>query len=81
MVELKIEIAPCSPVEVDRRFKGAYFIISAKTMEMRTSETSVYFNETTRRHISDGCHLHTRRHENLKSQMDKFIAMRTSNST
>jgi hypothetical protein len=81
MVELKIEIAPCSPVEVDRRFNDAYFIISATTMEIHTSETSVYFNETTRCRISDGCHLHSRRRENLKSQVDKFIAMRTSNST
>jgi hypothetical protein len=28
---------------------------------------SVYSNETTRRYIPEGCHLHTRRRENLKS--------------
>jgi hypothetical protein len=35
---------------------------------VRTSETSVYFNGTTRRYIPEGCHFHTRRRENLKSQ-------------
>jgi hypothetical protein len=33
-----------------------------------TSETSVNFYETTRRNIPEGCHLHTRHHENMKSQ-------------
>jgi hypothetical protein len=33
---------------------------------MRTSETSAYFDETTRRYILEDCHLHTRRSENLK---------------
>jgi hypothetical protein len=33
---------------------------------VRASETSVYFNETTRRYIPEGCHLHTSRRENLK---------------
>jgi hypothetical protein len=32
-----------------------------------TSETSVYFKETTRRYIAGGRHLHTRRRENLQS--------------
>jgi hypothetical protein len=35
---------------------------------VRTSETSVYSNETTRRCIPESCHLHTRRRENLKSR-------------
>jgi len=34
---------------------------------VRTSETSVYYNETTRRYIPEGSNLHTRRRENLKS--------------
>jgi hypothetical protein len=34
---------------------------------VRTSETSVCFNDTTRRYIPEGCHFHTRRRENLKS--------------
>jgi hypothetical protein len=32
-----------------------------------TSETSVYFNETARRYVREGCHLHTLCRENLKS--------------
>jgi hypothetical protein len=32
-------------------------------------ETPVYFNETTRCFISEGCHLHTLRRENLKSHV------------
>jgi hypothetical protein len=32
---------------------------------VRTSETSLYSNETTRCYIAEGCHLHTRRHEIL----------------
>jgi hypothetical protein len=31
---------------------------------VRQSETSVYFNETTRRYNPEGCHLHTRHSEN-----------------
>jgi hypothetical protein len=34
---------------------------------IRTSETSVYSNQTTRCHISEGSRLHTRCRENLKS--------------
>jgi hypothetical protein len=32
-----------------------------------TSEASVYFYETTRRNIPEGCHIHIRRREKLKS--------------
>jgi hypothetical protein len=39
-----------------------------KMMEaVRTSETSVYFNDTTWQYIPEGCHLHTRRRENPNS--------------
>jgi hypothetical protein len=34
---------------------------------VHTSETSMYFYETRRRHIPECCHLHTRRLNNLKS--------------
>jgi hypothetical protein len=37
------------------------------------SETSVYYNETTRSYIPNGSHLHTRRLENLKSHRDQFF--------
>jgi len=42
-------------------------------MEVRTSETSVYCNETTRRYISEGSNLHTRRRENLESHIYIFV--------
>jgi hypothetical protein len=46
-------------VEVDRRFKGAYCPIIALMMEaVRTSETSVNFNVTTRRYIPEDSKLH-----------------------
>jgi hypothetical protein len=32
---------------------------------VRTSEMSVYFNETTWSYIPESCHLHTRRRQNL----------------
>jgi hypothetical protein len=32
-----------------------------------TSQMSVYFNKTTRRYVSEGCHLHTLHHEDVKS--------------
>jgi hypothetical protein len=34
---------------------------------VRTYEMSVYFNEATRRYVSESCHLHTLRRENLNS--------------
>jgi hypothetical protein len=40
----------------------------------RTFETSVYFNEIARRSIREGCHLHTRRHENLKSHQLPLVS-------
>jgi hypothetical protein len=33
-----------------------------------TSETLVYFNDTTQRYIPEGCYLHTNHRENLKAQ-------------
>jgi hypothetical protein len=38
---------------------------------VRTSETAVYFNETTRHYVPEGCHLRTRRRENLQSRIQK----------
>jgi hypothetical protein len=48
------DIAPCSLVEVDRRFRGAITLMEA----VCTSETSINFYETTRRNILEGCHLY-----------------------
>jgi hypothetical protein len=50
------DIAPCSLVEVYRRFRGAYCLL-ALIIEAHTSETSVYFNKITRRCIPEGSHL------------------------
>jgi hypothetical protein len=41
-------------------------IITLMKDAVHTSETSVYFSETTRRYIPEGYDLHTRRRENLK---------------
>jgi hypothetical protein len=62
------DTAPCSIVGVDRRFRGAYCLQQpGDDDEVRTSETSVCYNETTRRYIGEGSNLHTRRRKNLKS--------------
>jgi hypothetical protein len=37
----------------------------------RTSETFIYFNETTWYYVPEGCHLHTCHHHNLKSRMER----------
>jgi hypothetical protein len=56
------DIAPRSLVDVDRRFRGLVL------ETVRSSETSVYFNETTLSCMPEDCHLHTRRRGNLKSR-------------
>jgi hypothetical protein len=45
---------------------------------VRTSETSVHFNVTTRRYIPEDSKLHTRRRENLKSHNIYFIMICTA---
>jgi hypothetical protein len=55
------DVAQCSHVEVDRRFRGAYSIIKAialMTEAVRASEMSVNFNVTTRRYIPEDSKLH-----------------------
>jgi hypothetical protein len=47
--------APCSPFGVDRRFRDAYCL--HHQCDECTSETSVYYNETTRRYIPEYSHL------------------------
>jgi hypothetical protein len=34
---------------------------------VRAAETSVFFNEIIQRYIPEGCNVHTRRRENIKS--------------
>jgi hypothetical protein len=57
-------VAPCSLVEVYRRFKGACCLY---IRAMSTSETSVNIYQTTRCNNPEDSHLHTRRSKNLKS--------------
>jgi hypothetical protein len=40
---------------------------------VHTSETSVYFNETTLRCVPEGYHLHTCRLENMKSHVENAV--------
>jgi hypothetical protein len=48
------DMAPCSFVEVIRRFRGAYVYIIMEMMDAEcTCETSVSFNETTRHYIPE----------------------------
>jgi hypothetical protein len=69
------DVAPCIQIDVDRRFRGAYCLhdkgdeIALMMEAVRTSETSVNINLTTRRYIPEESKLHTRRRENLKSHM------------
>jgi hypothetical protein len=58
-------VAPCSLVEVYRPDDGG----------TSTSETSVDFYHTTRRKNPEDSHLHTRRRENLKSNLYVFISL------
>jgi hypothetical protein len=64
MMAVLWDIAPCGLVEIDlfRRFRVMMEVV-------RTSETSVYFNETTWCYIPEHCHVHTRRCDNLKSHV------------
>jgi hypothetical protein len=53
------DIELCSLVEVDVSEVLTASIIRAMMMKVVcTSETSVYFNETTRPYITESCHLH-----------------------
>jgi hypothetical protein len=60
------DVALSSLIEVDRRLRGTYYL---HHQEVRTSETSTYFKETTRRYIPEGCHLHTHCRENLRTNI------------
>lgn len=64
-------VVPCSLVEVVRRFTGTY-CLQQKGHHVGgefSSETSVNFNQTTRRNILEDSHLYTRRQKNLKFQL------------
>jgi hypothetical protein len=70
------DIAPCSPVAVNQRFGGVYCLHNQVALMMEavnTSERSVNLYGTTRRNIPEGCHLHSRCRENLKSHISRTI--------
>jgi hypothetical protein len=60
------DVAPCSQVDFDRRFRDAYCFRHQVMKALRTSETSVNINYTWR-YIPEDSKVHTRRRENLKS--------------
>jgi hypothetical protein len=64
------EIASWSLIKVHRHSEMSTVSISkAMTEAVRTYEPPVFFKEATRRCIPEGCRLHTRRRNNLKSHM------------
>jgi hypothetical protein len=64
------EVAPCSLVEIELHFRGAYASIITLMMEaVSTFETLVSFCQTTRRDIPEDSHLHIRLRENLKCHL------------
>jgi hypothetical protein len=67
-----------SLVKADWRFRGAYYLYNQIDMALmvvaiHTSETSVYFNKTTRRYVPESFHLLTRRREYLKSHSKRNL--------
>jgi hypothetical protein len=65
------DIAPCSLVEVDLRFRGAY-CLHHQGDGGGARETSGCFNEGLRNYIPEECILHTRSSENLISHTVTF---------
>jgi hypothetical protein len=61
-------VAPCSLVEVYRRFRGP--LIALMMEAARTSETLVKCYQTIRRYNPEDGHLRTHRRENLKSNFN-----------
>jgi hypothetical protein len=67
-------VVPCSIVEVYRRLRR---LIALMMEAASTSETSVNFCRTIWRNNPEDSHLHTRRHENLKSHKKWVIILST----
>jgi hypothetical protein len=51
------DVAPCSILELDRRFRCAYCLYHQGDRRESTSDTSANFYETTRRNIPEDSHL------------------------
>jgi hypothetical protein len=49
------------------------YYVRSDDEKVYTSETSVYFNETTQGHIPEGCHIHTSHSDKLKFDLLCFI--------
>jgi hypothetical protein len=80
------DVAPCSLIGVDRRFRGAYCHHALMMEAVSTSETSVHSNATTRCYIPEDCKLHTRRRENLKTHWEdsfcrRYFSLKKSSGT
>jgi hypothetical protein len=71
------DTAPCDLFEVERRFRVLYCVHHQSdeliTEIVRTSETSVYFKDTTRRYIQQGCNLHYCRRQNMKCDINDLV--------
>jgi hypothetical protein len=63
------DVAPCSVVEIDRRFRRGLIALMMKAVS--TSETSVNFYQRIRHNIPEESHLHTRLRENLNCHKRK----------
>jgi hypothetical protein len=72
-------VAPCSQVEVYRRFRGAcslhLHVIALITETASASGTSVNVHQSTRRYNPDDSHLYSRRRENLKSHLHLIMLL------
>jgi hypothetical protein len=66
------DVAPCSLVEVYRRFRCAHCLHHQGDETTRTSKMSVNFYQTARHNIPEDVHLHTRHRQNLKSQKEEI---------
>jgi hypothetical protein len=71
-----LDVSPCSFIDVDR-----HVVITLMMEAICTSQTSVYFNDTTQHYTPEGCNIHTRCQENLESHKKHFgCSERTGNS-
>jgi hypothetical protein len=67
------DVAPCSLVNTDPRFRRGYSLHHRDVLMMETS-VSVYIHQTTWRSMPEDSHLHARRSEHLEYHRDKTSA-------
>jgi hypothetical protein len=68
------DIVPCSLYVTEVRSAFIIRMMMMGALGLRTSETSVYFNGTTRYYVPEGCH-RTRHRENLKSHIPHYLSI------